>query len=196
LTGTFGGSVYNSAVDWCYPYTYTISSANTWEYKTVTIPGQTSGTWLTTNGTGISILFSLGAGANRSGTANTWVNANRVAATGQVNLVATSGATFYLTGVQLEVGTVATPFEREIYFNTLAKCQRYYETFNVNASGVNLTARYAVVKRAAPTVTRTGNWNSATEAGTTVSINEPAQVFMFNSGGSQVGGTFTASAEL
>jgi hypothetical protein len=131
LTGTFGGSVYNSAVDWCYPFSYTISAANTWEQKFVTIPGQTSGTWLTTNGIGLNVLFSLGAGTNRSGTANTWVNANRVGVTGQVNVVGTNGATFYITGAQLEKGTSASPFENRLYGTELALCQRY--TFIINS---------------------------------------------------------------
>jgi hypothetical protein len=196
LTGTFGASLTNDTPNRSYPFSYTISASNTWEYKTITVPGDTTGTWLTNNGTGIRLYIGLGVGSTFSGTAGAWAAADYRSATGAASVVGTNGATFYITGVQLEVGSVATPFEREIYSNTLAKCQRYYETFNVNASGVNLTARYAVVKRAAPTVTRTGNWNSGTEAGTTVSINEPAQVFMFNSGGSQVGGTFTASAEL
>jgi hypothetical protein len=127
LTGTFGGSIYNSAVDWCYPYSYTISSANTWEYKTITIPGQTSGTWLTNNGRGMAVLFSLGAGSNRLATANAWINANRVGPTGQVNLVATNGATLYITGVQLEVGSSATSFEYLDYGNILRQCQRYFQ---------------------------------------------------------------------
>jgi len=126
LTGTFGGSVYNNAVDWCFPFSYTISSANTWEQKSITISGQTSGTWLTTNGIGVNVLFSLGAGSNRLATANTWINASRVGPTGQVNLVATNGATLYITGVQLEVGTQATSFEYRQYGTELQLCQRYY----------------------------------------------------------------------
>jgi len=126
LTGTFGGSLKNSASDRSYPYTYTISVANTWEQKTVTIAGDTSGTWLTTNGIGINLFFSIGSGATYSGTAGAWASANYTSVTGATSVVGTSGATFYITGVQLEVGTVATPFERQLYNAQLAQCQRYY----------------------------------------------------------------------
>jgi hypothetical protein len=126
LTGTFGGSVYNNAVDWCFPFSYTISSANTWEQKSITIAGQTSGTWLTNNSIGMVVLFSLGAGSNRLAPANAWINANRVGPTGQVNLVATNGATLYITGVQLEVGSQATSFDFRDYGRELMLCQRYF----------------------------------------------------------------------
>jgi hypothetical protein len=126
LTGTFGGSLANSAGNRAYPFSYTISSANTWEQKTVTIAGDTTGTWLTNNGTGIQLRFGLGSGVTYSGTANAWGAANAVQPTGSVSVVGTSGATFYITGVQLEVGAVATPFERQLYNAQLAQCQRYY----------------------------------------------------------------------
>ena len=126
LTGTFGGSFINSAEDYSYPFTYTISSADTWEYKTVTVTGPTAGTWLDTNGVGIRIHWSMGTGSYRLGTAGSW-SANRYeGATGQVDPVSTTGATWYITGVQLEVGSVATPFEHRSYGEELIACQRYY----------------------------------------------------------------------
>jgi hypothetical protein len=126
LTGTFGGSIRNGAANRSYAFSYTISVANTWEYKTVTIAGDTSGTWLTTNGIGFRVVFGLGVGASASTTAGIWTAGNFSSATGAVSVVGTNGATFYITGVQLEVGTTATPFERRLYNQELANCQRYY----------------------------------------------------------------------
>jgi hypothetical protein len=127
LTGTFSGALQNSGSTRSYPFTYTISAANTWEYKTITIPGDTTGTWVgATNGIGISIFFNLGASSAFLGTANAWAAAGLVGATGSVNLITTNNATFYITGVQLEVGTQATSFEYRQYQQELALCQRYY----------------------------------------------------------------------
>jgi hypothetical protein len=127
LTGTFGGAIRNPAGTRSYPFTYTISSANTFEYKTITIPGDTSGTYLTDNSAGIQIYFSLGTGSNFTGTAGSWAAANYIAATSEnAPVIGTLNATWYLTGVQLEPGTVATPFERRSYGQELALCQRYY----------------------------------------------------------------------
>jgi len=132
LTGTFGGSVRNSANNRSYPFTYTVSAANTWTTAAITIPGDTSGTWLTNNGMGIDVCFGVGVGSNFSGTAGAWAGSNFVSATGAVSVVGTSGATFYITGVQLEAGSVATPFERRPYGTELVLCQRYYEkTYNI-----------------------------------------------------------------
>jgi hypothetical protein len=125
LTGTFGGSFQNSASNRSYPFSYSISSANTWEYKTITVAGDTSGTWLTTNGIGLKVTWGIGVGSTFSGTAGVWAGANYNSVTGATSVVGTNGATFYITGVQLEVGSVATPFERRPFGTELALCQRY-----------------------------------------------------------------------
>ena len=126
LTGTFGAAIRNANASRSYPFSYSISSANTWEQKTVTIVGDTTGTWTTTNGIGIAMSFNLGSGSNFLATANAWNSNFSVGVTGNVSVVGTSGATFYITGVQLEVGSSATPYELQIYSDQLAQCQRYY----------------------------------------------------------------------
>jgi hypothetical protein len=126
LTGTFGGAIANSAANRSYPFTYTISAADTWEQKTLTIAGDTSGTWLTTNGIGAYIYFSTGAGLTVSGTAGAWASSDFRSATGAVALVTTNGATFSITGVQLEKGSLATSFDFRDYGRELSMCQRYF----------------------------------------------------------------------
>jgi hypothetical protein len=134
-TGTFSGALSNSARDRSYPFNYSISVADTWEQKSVTIDGDTSGTWLTTTGVGIRVLLNLGAGTDRLGTAGAWNGNRNVGATGSVQLMDTLNATWYITGVQLEVGSVATPFERRPYGTELSLCQRYY--YKVQATGAS-----------------------------------------------------------
>ena len=131
LTGTMGGALSNAGATRSYPFSYTINAANTWEQKTITIAGDTTGTWNTTTGIGIEVRFTLGAGSTYTSTANVWAAGNYTTSTGATNIIATNGATFYITGVQLEVGTKATPYEMQIYSDQLAQCQRYYwKTYN------------------------------------------------------------------
>ena len=160
LTGTFGGALQNSAGNRSYPFTYTISSANTFEQKSITIAGDTSGTWLTDTSTGIALIISLGEPAGNLGTAGSWAGADYRGATGQTNLVATSGATLYLTGVQLEKGPTATSFDYRPYGTELQLCQRYYwkgnlpimRNFTGSAIAVQSSIGFPVTMRATPTV--------------------------------------------
>jgi len=130
LTGTFGGVIENSSQARAYPFSYTISSANTWEQKSVTITGDTTGTWVTDNGLGLWLMFSLGTGSTFAGTAGAWVGSQRLGVTGATSVVGTNGATFYITGVQLEAGSTATEFERRPIGTELALCQRYFVRTN------------------------------------------------------------------
>ena len=135
LTGTFGGFLINGSDNRAYTFSYTISSANTWTSISITIPGDTSGTWASTNTTGVAIYWSLGAGSSLLGTGGTWGSTINRSVTGQVNVSGTNGATFYITGVQLEIGTSATPFERRLYNQELANCQRYLPSWSNIGSG-------------------------------------------------------------
>lgn len=165
VTGTYGLGISNSAETENYVAEYTITSANTWEKKTVTVAGRTSGTWLTTNGIGMGLRWDLGSGTNYNGTAGTWqTTGGKVYRTSScVNWIATSGATFYLTGVSLEVGDTATPFEHEPYGVTLQKCQRFYEIIDIadgwaqNANTVYGREAFTVTKRTSPTMVITGS---------------------------------------
>lgn len=126
LTGTFGSSITNTGARW-YPFGYTISSANTWEYKTVTIPGDVTGTWATDNSLGMLVRWSLGVGSSKQGTAGVWTSSNFTSVPGAVNLVSTNAASLYITGVQLEKGSTATPFEFRSIGQELQLCERYYQ---------------------------------------------------------------------
>ena len=134
LTGTFGGAIANGGANYAYPFSYSIPVANTWTQISVTIAGATSGTWLTTNGIGAFVSFSLGTGTTYSGTAGAWTGSFKISATGATSVVGTNGATFYITGCQLEVGSSATGFEYRQYQQELALCQRYYYKI-INGSG-------------------------------------------------------------
>ena len=166
LTGTFSATIRNSASNRSYPFTYTISVANTWEQKTTTIAGDTSGTWVgATNGTGLSLIFNLGCGSTYNGTSGSWQAGNYTSVSGATSVVGTSGATFYITGVQLEVGTKATPYEFVTYSDQLAQCQRYYNAYTWASTGwcISSTQGYGgitfPVMRQAPNITDGGSTN-------------------------------------
>ena len=172
LTGTFGGSLSNGAANYSYPFSYSIPTANTWTQISITITGPTAGTWVTTNAASIFVWFGLGVGSTLSGTAGSWSANNYLSATGATSVVGTSGATFYITGVQFETGSTATTFDYRNYGTELAMCQRYYETMGADVTGsllvsgnpssaqqINTTFTYKVTKRTTPTVTKVGTWS-------------------------------------
>jgi len=166
-TGSFGGSLQRSVnYDRQYGFTYTISAANTWEYKTVTIPGDTGGTWPTDNTAGASLMFNLGSGSSRLiSTANQWGTTSLgFQVSGTKNIAGTVNATFFVTGVQMEVGTEATPFEHRSFGDELALCQRYYQQLDGDMFAYRYRATYIMNEivlrtqmRAAPTFAFTGN---------------------------------------
>ncbi len=162
LTGTFGGAITNYSLNRGYPFTFAISSANTWEQKSITITGDTSGSWNNgTNSGGVVLRFSLGTGTTYSGTAGAWAGSQLFSATGATSVVGTNGATFYITGVQLEKGSTATSFDYRPYSAELAMCQRYY----FKNSGAPQYLRIG-----------TGPAGSSTQGNTTVFMQTPMRV--------------------
>ena len=135
VTGTYSGSLRNQATDRSFVFEYTVSSANIFEQKSITIVGDTSGTWLTSNDTGISLAFSLGQGTTyASSTVGSWHSGNYHGSTSEQDFIGNASATFFITGVQLEVGQNPTEFEHEPFERTLKKCERYYQnTFETSA---------------------------------------------------------------
>ena len=220
LTGQFGGALRNSAANRSYPFSYTISAASTWEQKSITIAGDTSGTWTTTNGTGIEVVWDLGSGSTYLGTSGTWAASNLIGSTGDTSVVGTANATFYITGVQLEKGSTATSFDYRPYGTELDLCQRYFEItgqtansfllqgYAASAGAIRCLIFYSTRKRATPTVTVSGGgttgWSYSNASGlfiaaagvdtTRAEFNATAAgvTFVYNPDG----GVITSSAEL
>ena len=225
LTGTFGGAISNSNVTRSYPFTYSIPVANTWTSISITIAGDTGGStsWVTTNGIGLRLWMSLGCGSTLSGTAGSWAGADYRSATGATSVVGTSGATFYITGVQLEKGNIATSFDYRSISNELALCQRYalviiggtscYGTATSGAAAYRMKLNQVVSMRASPTTTFSGvsvavpgiAGSTLSSISTTYFVNGLVEydVVTSSSYGSTLGqtaciqgGTFTVSSEL
>lgn len=158
VTGTYSFAFRNNGETRSYVTTYNINAANTWEQKTITIPGDTSGTWNVTNGRGIEVNYDFGRGSETT-TANAWTSSGNVRLAGTVKLVENASATWQITGVQLEEGSVATPFEHRQYGQELALCQRYYSVisgpiFSTSYSSASLGMFYLpTTMRATPTLT-------------------------------------------
>ena len=183
ITGTYCVSLRNGTNNRVYIAEYAISTANTWEKKTITIPGDISGSWLTDSNVGIHLNFCLMVGTTWQQAAGSWGSTTYgFGSSNQTNLMATNGATFYITGVQLEAGDTATPFERRNYGQELALCQRYFWRPNLGAGAscysgiVNTTTSglasipHPVTMRAAPTAVYSGTFtvdDGATAATTT-----------------------------
>jgi hypothetical protein len=130
VTGTYCVALKNSAENRSYVAEYTVLASNTWEQKTITIAGDTTGTWLTTSGTGLKVLFVLMAGSSQQVAANTWTaTSGALATSNQVNFLSSTANVMFLTGVQLEVGTTATSFDYRPYTTELQLCQRYFQIF-------------------------------------------------------------------
>ncbi len=165
VTGTYGVGFENTAGTYTYVGTYTVNSANTWEQKTITVAGSTAGTFDKTNDRGLTLRFDLGSGSGYEQAAGSWVNSGstRNRTSGCVTWITNSGATFYITGVQLEKGSTATSFDYRPYGTELALCQRYYRFANCanrdNGAAANTKAYANSVNfqnmRAAPTVSFT-----------------------------------------
>ncbi len=211
VTGSYGIGLINNANDRSYVASYTITAANTWEYKTITIAGDTTGTWLTDNGTGIKIRIDLGSGSNFQGTAGAWQAGEKQTFSGATSVATTSGATFYITGVQLEAGSVASPFERRDYGRELMMCQRYYykifpqatnsmlATGYVNSSSTALlSGSFPVVMRTAPTALEqsgtAGNYRIVAPVGPADCSSVPT--FSSNTNEYQYGVNFTVASGL
>lgn len=201
-TGTYGGSFVNGATNRSYPYQYTISASNTWEYQIITISGDTTGTWATDNTAGMYVFWSLGIGSTFEGTANQWNGAFDIGPPSSFSLKDNVNATLQITGVQLEVGDTATPFEHRSYGDELQRCQRYYERWDFHNSfdfyetgtadsshdiSSYYNGSFAVAKRALPTFSRSGTFVTANLASNIWTYRAGIGVASFYNGASAAG---------
>ena len=192
-----GGALSNADFNMTYPFTYTTNStANTWTKYTIYIPGPTTGTWATNNDMGIRLIFNLGSASARLATANTWANSIARGPTGAGNLTTVVNSTFFLTGVQLEVGDFSSDFCHELYSETLRKCQRYCfkdgaDKYHYSTSGTIEHVEFPVQMRGNPTVTL-----NSVPSGGSVNRTRPNWVTITGMGTSSGNINLTAEAEL
>ena len=207
LTGTFGGSIQNYAVTRSYPFSYSIPTANVWTKIVITIPGDTTGAWVMSGNGGSAVLsFSLGMGSTRSAAANAWAAGNYLSVPGAVSVVGTNGASFSLTGVKLEIGSVATPYNRQSLAKSLADCQRYYSgmtnglsAYQGAAGGFGTFITLPVTMRASPTIVFSGTAYtnaSGVNASLVSNVGLIMQAVATATGAASFSGVMTASAEL
>ena len=166
LTGDHSGAVQNSARNYSYPFSYNIGSADSWEYKTIIIPGPTSGTWLNDTNVGIRLIFDMGNGSSFRGTAGAWTASDKRGVSSAVSPMQTNNSVWRLTGVQLEMGPAATPFEYRGFTEELKRCHRYFHSvgagYITGARGASSTTYLYVVNtptpmRASPTISTNNN---------------------------------------
>ena len=207
LTGTLSGSISNYVGSRAYPFTFNIPTANTWTKISITIPGDTAGSWVMSgNGGAVIVHFDLGTGATYRAPAGAWAGGNFIGANGAQSIVATNGAQLQITGVKLEIGGIATPFNRQLLAKSMADCQRYYQAGNVQLWGYALASNglasiypFPVVMRASPTITPNFTTQLNCTAGMNAMNNAFYQVLTTNvpaNGTVNLAGTFIASAEL
>jgi hypothetical protein len=205
-TGTFSGAIQNYAGTRAYPFSFSLPTVSTWTKIVITIPGDTGGAWVMSGNAGAAYLcFDLGSGSSKRGPANAWASVGYTGVTGAVSIVATNGATFYVTGVKLEVGSVATPYNRQSLAKSMADCQRYYQTGRLYMAGYQTVSGFfqtsvllPVQMRAAPTLTPTTNSNANMSGFTLIAS---TTIGVINGGSATtvapiIDCYFTASAEL
>ena len=207
-TGKHCISFRNQGADRSYVLEYTVNAANTWEKKTVTVVGGliTDGAWDWTNSHGLLVSFVLMCGATYQVTAGSWVSSAGIATVNQVNCLDTAGAAFSVTGIQLEVGEIETPFEHRPYGTELSLCQRYYEIgsgygISNGASGVTpqrYLITFKVTKRAETFSHTITNYAGAAGGDSVVLLKKDMLVVGFTSTaiGQETFSTWAVSAEL
>jgi hypothetical protein len=206
VVGTYGGRLCNESLTQTFVFQYTVNAANTWEQKTISAVGSTTGTWNSTTAIGLAVQFDLGSGtAFQTSTLNAWQSADAIRAAGNVQLITNSGANWYVTGVQIEVGTVATSFDFRSYGTELALCQRYYwQTDDVvymygygTTPGANAISQLTcpATMRAIPTVTIT-NTSQGSAFGTGATCKQVVYINATPTGTGAPRGNLQATAEL